>query len=683
MMNFMKTGKGPSSGLLLIVCVAMGFNCTSDDVPPGAPTSNSGSSSSGGVFMDAGVDSRPTTIPNNELVVGGTISGLQGTGLVLTNGRDMISPAPTATSFVFQEKVTRGASYSVIATGQPTRPSQTCTVQQGSGTAVDAITNIAVRCTTRSFAVIANIVGQRGTGLVLQNNGGDDLEVAAGAAKAVFATRVESGKSYAVTIKSQPADQVCTVAGGVGEVAAGDIVSVTVNCSTTHPVGGNVLGLSGSGLVLQNNAGDDLPINMNGQFAFRAPLASGARYVVTTKSQPTNPWETCRVTNGSGSVGNDSVRSIEVLCAKNKYTVTGTVTGLSGTGLVLTNKDGDDLSVNGNGSFAFATSIESGSTYEVKVKAQPTAPAQTCNVSSGRGVITGSNVTDIRIECANNTYKVGGTVRGLRSAGLVLSQGGISLPVINSNGTFSIDVANGSPYSFTIDSQPNAPTRHCVMYNGAGLVAGKDVTNISVACDRILVIWSGGLLETMEDIKTKLLSVDLGEVDSWGFRTPDLAKLQEYSAALVFATGRLDNPSSMGDRLADYFDSGANVVLAPMANGLLPLRGRWAAEGYDLIATGTNVQPNSQGALQLLEPASPLLVGVSSLTSQVAYQSAGGAINGGVVVARWGSGGVLIVRGQKNGRNYASINMYPPSETPPVSWVGSGAEIMRNALLFR
>src|SRR5690242_9387265 len=36
----------------------------------------------------------------------------------------------------------------------------------------------------------------------------------------------------------------------------------------TYAVSGNVSGLLGSGLVLQNNAGDDLPIAANGNFSF-------------------------------------------------------------------------------------------------------------------------------------------------------------------------------------------------------------------------------------------------------------------------------------------------------------------------------------------------------------------------------------------------------------------------------
>ena len=48
-------------------------------------------------------------------------------------------------------------------------------------------------------------------------------------------------------------------------------------------------GLTGSGLVLQNNGGDDLAISANGSFIFTTPITNGASYAVTVKSQPRVP----------------------------------------------------------------------------------------------------------------------------------------------------------------------------------------------------------------------------------------------------------------------------------------------------------------------------------------------------------------------------------------------------------
>jgi hypothetical protein len=70
----------------------------------------------------------------------------------------------------------------------------------------------------------------------------------------------------------------------------------TTTASATFTVGGTVSGLSGS-VVLQDNGGDDLIVSANGTFVFNAPLASGAAYAVTVKTNP--PGQLCAVANGA------------------------------------------------------------------------------------------------------------------------------------------------------------------------------------------------------------------------------------------------------------------------------------------------------------------------------------------------------------------------------------------------
>ena len=84
-------------------------------------------------------------------------------------------------------------------------------------------------------------------------------------------------------------------------------------------------GLTGSGLVIQNNGGGDVAMSGSGTFAFAAPLLSGAAYDVTVKTQPTNPWQTCTVTGGSGTVTNANVVG-QITCAPNPYSVSVNVT---------------------------------------------------------------------------------------------------------------------------------------------------------------------------------------------------------------------------------------------------------------------------------------------------------------------------------------------------------------------
>jgi hypothetical protein len=60
------------------------------------------------------------------------------------------------------------------------------------------------------------------------------------------------------------------------------------------------------------------------------------------------------------------------------FTVGGTVSGLTGTGFVLQNNAGDDLSISSDGTFTFSTAISDGDTFHVTV-------------------ISGANVTDVTV----------------------------------------------------------------------------------------------------------------------------------------------------------------------------------------------------------------------------------------------------------------------------------------------
>ena len=82
-----------------------------------------------------------------------------------------------------------------------------------------------------------------------------------------------------------------------------------------YTIGGTVSGLTGSGLVLQNNGGDDLAISADGDFTFTTALIDGSGYAVTVLTQPTNLSQTCVVTNGRGMLAGSNISNIEVVFA--------------------------------------------------------------------------------------------------------------------------------------------------------------------------------------------------------------------------------------------------------------------------------------------------------------------------------------------------------------------------------
>ena len=164
--------------------------------------------------------------------------------------------------------------------------------------------------------------------------------------------------------------------------------------TATYTIGVTVTGLTGSGLVLQNNDADDLTITADGSFTFATAMANGSGYNVAVLTQPVS--QTCSVSNATGTVSGVDVTNVSVVCVFN-YTVGGTVSGLTGTGLVLQNNGTDDLTIAVDGDFAFATAMADGSGYSVTVLTQPTG--QVCPVSGGSGTLSGSDVADIAVTC--------------------------------------------------------------------------------------------------------------------------------------------------------------------------------------------------------------------------------------------------------------------------------------------
>jgi hypothetical protein len=87
-----------------------------------------------------------------------------------------------------------------------------------------------------------------------------------------------------------------------------------------YTVGGMVIGLTGSGLVLQINGGGNLPISSPGAFTFAGGFFSGAAYSVTVSTQPSSPTQACVVTNASGIVGTANVTDVTVNCTTGSFT---------------------------------------------------------------------------------------------------------------------------------------------------------------------------------------------------------------------------------------------------------------------------------------------------------------------------------------------------------------------------
>ena len=422
------------------------------------------------------------------VTLGGSVSGLSGSGLLLVETTSGATASPAADgSFTFSGDFASATSYTVAISSQPTGPHQTCVVTAGTGSMSGTnVSDVAVSCTTNTYTIGVNVTGLAGAGLTLQNNGGDDLAVAADGTYA-FATAIASGDAYSVTVSVQPTGptQTCAVSGGSGTVVGGNVTGITVNCATsTYTIGGNVSGLNGTGLVLQNNGGDNLNIGANGTFSFATPVASGAGYAVTVLTHPSSLSQTCNVTNAAGTVTSSNVTNVNITCVTNTYTIGGSISGLSGSGLTLLNNGGDALVITGGStSFTFATPISSGGTYNVTLSAQPTSPWQTCNVTGNSGSVVSGNITTVSVNCTSNSYSISGTVNGYSGGNLQLQNGAETLNIGGAGGFgFGTPVTSGTTYNVTVPSQPTNPWQTCTVTGGSGTMAGANVTGVTVNC---------------------------------------------------------------------------------------------------------------------------------------------------------------------------------------------------------
>ena len=373
--------------------------------------------------------------------IGGTLTGLAtGSSVILQdNGADNLT-VTTNGPFAFKTSIAKGGAFAVTVFTQPTNPGQTCTVAAGTGTVTTNVTTVAVTCTTN--AVTATIGGTvaglvSGTSVILQNNGGDSLTITANGAFTFKTPVTGPTDAYAVTVLTQPTtpNQICTVASGSGNASA-NVTNVAVACVLSYTIGGTVTGVVGSGLILQDSAGnivEKLPIsaaNGNQAFAFKQLVPTGTMYTVTIFAQPTGPTQTCTVTpNTASGTAIANVTNVAVVCPAVTFSVGGTVVGLLGktptppnqinlpltdNSFQLQNNLGNTLNITENGPFAFATPEALNDQFQISIFHSASTQLQGCTTWNYKGVVTG-NVASIVVDCAHNDWT---WIDGTKTAGI-------------------------------------------------------------------------------------------------------------------------------------------------------------------------------------------------------------------------------------------------------------------------
>jgi 6-phosphogluconolactonase len=473
-----------------------------------------------------------------------------------------------------------------------------------------------------TYSIGGTVTGLSGT-LVLQDNGGNNLSITA-AGPFTFSTQLASGATYSVTVLTQPSGQTCSVTGGTGTgtVASANVTSVAVSCSATASsgvtIGGTVSRLTGSGLVLQDNGGDNLTVTANGSFTFKTSLAAGAAYAVTVSTQPSSPTQYCVVTNGGGTVASTNVTSVMVMCAQFAYTANntdGTIDAytIDPTSGVLTGVTGNPypdgtspaaVSLAPNGMFAFSASNDGKQIYAYAIDQTSGQLTPVPGSPFNTGFTVGSPYPDIAVDA--------------QSAHLYLASAGDSEVA-----GFAIDATSGALTALTGSPYPAGAGAGAIpaFSPGGGYLYVMNQTANTV---------SGYSIDASTGVLTPLASaVATGTTPSWIAFTPNGQyayvsdsgedAISQYSVSAGVLTPM--TPATVAaDELPQDLTINANgtYLYAPVANGSTP----GAVEVYSIGSSGalTAVGSTPAGVKPVylaIDPAGPYAYVSSSAGAEV------------------------------------------------------------------
>lgn len=235
-----------------------------------------------------------------------------------------------------------------------------------------------------------------------------------------YSVPMAPGATYDLAVLTPPVGQTCriTQSNGAGTSSA-DVGDIDVACQTVDAsaasryVSGTVT-VTGEGaglpLALQLQAGDvtrQVQVGPDGRFSVALPAQGDAP--ITLASQPTGL--TCSVVDQRGehpharAVGDSP--AVTIACTLAGHTLSGTVTGNTGTVMVRNSVTGELVAVVNDGSFFFAQRVPAGGTYAVTVAAAVAATrgdTMRCTVANGSGKATAHS--SVAVACVTTAAPV-------------------------------------------------------------------------------------------------------------------------------------------------------------------------------------------------------------------------------------------------------------------------------------
>ncbi|WP_440956329.1 Ig-like domain-containing protein [Methanosarcina sp. Mfa9] len=158
--------------------------------------------------------------------------------------------------------------------------------------------------------------------------------------------------------------------------------------------------------------------------------------------------------------------------------------------------------------------------------------------------------------------------------------------------------------------------------------------------------------------------------------TPTLAELQQYDVAIVWSNYPYYDKVALGDVLADYVDSGGNVIIQ-VGSWYGPdfgLQGRIISEGYSpFVQDGVNGNHFSDASLGLYDASHPIMKGVNSVSDY--YRDSVELTSRAELVAKWDDGEEFIATKD----SVVGINSWPGDY---YQWTGDYPTILHNTILW-
>lgn len=175
------------------------------------------------------------------LILGGSVSGLNKSGLTLqNNGGPALAISAGASGFTFPELIGNDTDFNVTVKDMPAGAK--CTIVNGKGkSAAYNVLTVEVRCITDTYTLGGTITGLDTEGLTIVN-GSASQTIKAGATTFTMnkyaadgvtyvSGKVADGSPYGLTVLTQPAGRSCSIANGTGTMGSADrLDAVQITC---------------------------------------------------------------------------------------------------------------------------------------------------------------------------------------------------------------------------------------------------------------------------------------------------------------------------------------------------------------------------------------------------------------------------------------------------------------------